>query len=309
MKRLALIVLLLLAAGVELLTGDGFGLPSSLILWKLRLPRMATALLAGGMLSLSGAQLQALFRNPLADPHLMGVSGGAGLGAAIATLAITGTAGWLGGLTLAGAAFAGALLTGFVVVGIAARVPSTGTLLLAGVMLGFVLSALSSILQYTAGEESLKLFYSWMAGSVSTTPASGLALMAAALVPGAALALGASRELDLSLFGDSYATALGVSTGRLRFRVMLGCALMTGAVTAFCGPVGFVGIVAPHLTRRFLGTAVHRTVLPWSLVTGGLLALLADILAHLGPTPLPVGSTLAIIGIPIIITMLWKSGR
>ena len=309
MKRLGLIGLLLLAVALELLTGEGFSLPSALILWKLRLPRMATALLAGGMLALSGAQLQALFRNPLADPHIMGVSGGAGLGAAIVTLAVSGTAGWMGGLTLAGAAFAGALLTGFLVVAIAARVPSTGTLLLAGVMLGFILSAVSSILQYSAGEESLKLFYSWMAGSFSTTPLSGLALMGIALLPGAVLALGSWRELDLALFGDAYASALGVSTGKLRFRVMLGCALMTGAVTAFCGPIGFVGIVAPHLTRRFLGTAQHRTVLPWSLVTGGTLALLADVLAHLGPTPLPVGSTLAIIGIPIIVIMLWRNGR
>ncbi len=309
MKRLILIGLLLLAMALELLTGEGFGLPSALILWKLRLPRMVTALLSGGMLALSGAQLQALFRNPLADPHIMGVSGGAGLGAAIAALALGGTAGWLGGLSLAAAAFAGALLTSFLVVAIAARVPSTGTLLVAGVMLGFILSAVSSILQYSAGEESLKLFYSWMAGSFSTTPASGLGLMAAALLPGAALALGSWRELDLALFGDAYASALGVSAKGLRFRVMLGCALMTGAVTAFCGPIGFVGIVAPHLTRRFLGTAGHRAVLPWSMVTGGILALLADVLAHLGPTPLPVGSTLAIIGIPFIVIMLWRSGR
>ena len=294
---------------LELLTGAGFSLPSALILWKLRLPRLAAALLAGGMLALSGAQLQALFRNPLADPHIMGVSGGAGLGAAIVTLAVSGTAGWMGGLTLAGAAFAGALLTGFLVVAIASRVPSTGTLLLAGVMLGFILSALSSILQYSAGEESLKLFYSWMAGSFSTTPAVGLALMAAALLPGAGLALSSLRELDLVLFGDAYAAAQGVSARRLRFKVMLGCALMTGTVTAFCGPIGFVGIVAPHLTRRFLGTAQHRSVLPWSLVTGGTLALLADVLAHLGATPLPVGSTLALIGIPIIVLMLWREGR
>ena len=162
MKRLGLIAILLVLAAADLLCGNGFSLPADAIFWKLRLPRMLTAVVAGASLALTGAQMQAVFRNPLADPHIMGVSGGAGLGAA---LAVSGLHPWAGGFTMVSAAFAGALVTGLVIVAVAARTQSTGTLLLVGVMLGFVLSALSSILQYSAGEESLKLFYSWPAVS------------------------------------------------------------------------------------------------------------------------------------------------
>ena len=301
MKRLLYISLcLILLCGLDLLTGGGFNIPSEVILWKLRLPRMLTAVVAGAALALSGAQMQAIFRNPLADPHLMGVSGGAGLGAAIAALAVTGLSAWSGGLTLVSAAFAGALLTGLLIVAVAARTESTTTLLLVGVMLGFVLSALSSILQYS-------LFYSWMAGSFSGVSYTGLAFMAALLLVGLALALSQMKALDLILFGDAYAAFSGASLKILRFRVMLGCALTTGAVTAFCGPLGFVGIAAPHIVRRLTGTSAHKTVLPGSMLAGACLALAGDILAHLGRTPLPVGSTLALIGIPLILALLWRN--
>jgi len=298
---------LLVLGGLDLLTGNGLSIPSEAILWKLRLPRMLTAVVAGAALALSGAQMQAIFRNPLADPHLMGVSGGAGLGAALAALAVTGLGAWTGGLTLVSAAFVGALLTGLVITAVAARTESTTTLLLVGVMLGFVLSAVSSILQYSAGEESLKLFYSWMAGSFSGVSYTGLAFMTAMLLAGLALALSQMKALDLILFGDAYAALSGASLRSLRFRIMLGCALTTGAVTAFCGPLGFVGIAAPHIVRRITRTSTHRTVIPGSLVTGACLALAGDILAHVGSTPLPVGSTLAIIGIPLIVALLWRN--
>ena len=307
MKRWGLIALFLLLAAADLLTGNGMGIPADAILWKLRLPRMLTAIVAGASLSLSGAQMQALFRNPLADPHIMGVSGGAGLGAAIAALAISRLSPWAGELTLVSAAFAGALLSGFIIVAVAARTHSTGTLLLVGVMLGFVFSAISSILQYSAGEESLKLFYSWMAGSFSGASYTGLSFMAAMLAVGFAIALLNLKGLDLILFGDQYAALSGAPLKAFRFRVMLGCSLMTGAVTAFCGPLGFVGIAAPHIVRRIFGTSAHKRVLPLSLVAGACLTLAGDILSQLGSTPLPVGSTLALIGIPLILILLWRN--
>lgn len=307
MKRWHFILVLLALMALDLLAGNGFSVPSEAIFWKLRLPRMLTALAAGAALSLSGAQMQAIFRNPLADPHIMGVSGGAGLGAAIAVLLGSGLSAWAGGITMVGAAFIGAMLAGLVIVAVASHTQSTGTLLLVGVMLGFVLSAISSILQYSAGEESLKLFYSWMAGSFSGVSYSGLVLIGCILIAGFVLAFSNFRGLDLVLFGDEYATLSGAPLRAIRFRTMLGCSLMTGAVTAFCGPIGFVGIAAPHLVRRLLSTSAHRTVLPWSMVTGASLALAGDILAHIGPTPLPVGSTLALIGIPLIIILLWRS--
>ncbi|MBQ1912251.1 MAG: iron ABC transporter permease [Bacteroidales bacterium] len=294
-----------MCCALDLLTGNGLNIPAGIILWKLRLPRMLTALVAGSALGLAGAQMQAIFRNPLADPHIMGVSGGAGLGAAIAALTVTSLS-VANGLTLVAAAFIGALLTGLLVVAVSARVSSTGTLLLVGVMLGFILSAISSVLQYSAGEESLKLFYSWMAGSFSGTRYQDLLIMAITLLVGAGLAFSQAKSLDLVLFGDPFAQASGVPLRRLRLLTMLGCALMTGAVTAFCGPIGFAGIAAPHLTRKALGTSRHLSALPGSMCAGACLALLGDILAHIGPTPLPVGSTLAIVGIPLIVWLLWR---
>ena len=305
MKRFGLIlcIALILLSALDLLTGNGFGPVGGALLWKLRLPRMLTALVAGASLALAGMQMQALFRNPLADPHIMGVSGGAGLGAAVVALALGTSAAWFSGMSMALAAFAGAFLTSLLIVVLSARLRST-TLLILGVMLGFVFSALSSILQYSAGEESLKLFYSWMAGSFSGTRPLELIIMAAALLTGLALAVWNRKGLDIILFGEQYASFSGAPLRRIRSLSMLSASLLTGIVTAFCGPLGFVGIVAPHLSRRITGSSAHGKVLPVTLATGACLALVADILANLWPVPLPAGSTLALIGIPLIIWYL-----
>ena len=304
MKYLPALVLLLF---LDLMVGGGgVSWVGGALLWKLRVPRVLTALIAGGALAAGGAQMQAVFRNPLADPHIMGVSGGAGLGAAFATMAL-GTAriaftGW----TVAAAAFLGAGLAAFLVVLVSLRFRSATTLLVFGVMLGFIFSALSSVLQYTAGEESLKLFYSWMAGSFSGCRYQEIALMGGALAIGLVLAIRNGKGLDIILFGEEYASLSGATTRRILILSMLSCCLMTGTVTAFCGPLGFVGIVAPHLARRLTGSSAHRQVLPCSLATGATLALAADILANLWRIPLPVGSTLALIGIPLILILLLR---
>jgi iron complex transport system permease protein len=305
MKYLPGTFLLIVLLGLDLCIGGGsFSLATGSILWKLRVPRALTAVIAGGALAASGAQMQAVFRNPLADPHIMGVSGGAGLGAAIATMALGTSAAFFTGFTVAVAAFLGAFVAAALVVAVSARFRSVPTLLVFGVMLGFIFSALSSVLQYTAGEESLKLFYSWMAGSFSGCRYLEILLMAGALVIGLALAFCNGKGLDIILFGEEYATLSGASTRRILVLSMLSCCLMTGTVTAFCGPLGFVGIVAPHIARRLTGSSVHRQVLPCSLATGASLALAADILANLWPIPLPTGSTLALIGIPLILALL-----
>ncbi len=293
---------------LDLLVGGGsVSLVTGAILWKLRVPRVMTALLAGGALALSGAQMQAVFRNPLADPHIMGVSGGAGLGAAIATMALGVSSSYFTGFTVALAAFLGAFVAAALVVAVSTRFRSTTTLLVFGVMLGFIFSALSSVLQYTAGEESLKLFYSWMAGSFSGSRYMEVILMAGALALGLVLSIVNGKGLDLILFGEEYATLSGASTRRILILSILSACLMTGTVTAFCGPLGFVGIVAPHIARRITGSSAHRQVLPWSLATGATLALAADILANLWPIPLPVGSTLALIGIPLVLVLLLRN--
>ena len=306
LPALGLLALLLLDL---LVGGGGVSMATGAVLWKLRVPRVLTAVIAGGALAASGAQMQAVFRNPLADPHIMGVSGGAGLGAAIATMVIGSSAAFFTGFSVAIAAFLGAALAAALVVAVSARFRSATTLLVFGVMLGFIFSALSSVLQYTAGEESLKLFYSWMAGSFSGSRYLEIVLMAGALAIGLILAFCNSKGLDIILFGEEYATLSGASTRRILVLSMLSCCLMTGTVTAFCGPLGFVGIVAPHIARRLTGASTHRQVLPWSLATGAGLALAADILANIWPIPLPVGSTLALIGIPLILILLLRQQR
>lgn len=312
MKRLwvgAAAVAAMAAAGLCVGSG-GWGLPEAgAVLWRLRVPRVATALIAGAALAVAGAELQSLFRNPLADPHIMGVSGGAGLGAALATLAAGGLSGAGTGLPGAGvacAAFLGAVAASGLIVAAATRTRSTATLLIFGVLLGFVFSAVTSVLQYTAREESLRLFYSWAAGSFTGTRYGELALMAGALVIGLGMALRDRKGLDIMLFGDAYAELAGAPLRRIRLRTMAGCCLMTGAVTAFCGPVGFVGIVAPHLARRALGTAQHGTVLVGAALAGSLVSLFADGLSQAFPSPVPVGSTMALIGIPAILFILLR---
>ena len=212
----------------------------------------------------------------------------------------------LSGLTVAGAAFAGALLTSALVTVVASRLHDAPTLLVFGVMLGFVFSAVTAILEYSANAESLKVFYSWSAGSFSgnTLPQAGIMAVAAAV--GLALAAMNSSGLDAALFGDDYSAMTGVPIRRVRIVSVIGSCLMAGTVTAFCGPLGFVGIVAPHIARRLAGTSVHWKVIPATMACGASIALAADILSQVFPTPLPVGSTMALIGIPVILAILLK---
>lgn len=298
-------VLLLMAADL-CAGGSGFGLPDKVIFMKLRLPRMLTAILAGASLSLAGLQMQTIFRNPLADPHIMGVSAGAGTGAAIATLIIgSSLPAALSGLTVVSAAFVGALLSSALVMLVSSRIHSATTLLIFGVMLGFVFSAITSILEYSANAESLKVFYSWSAGSFIGNGIMGLLIISAALLAGIVLALVANRGLDLLLFGEEYAAMAGTNPSHIRNISMVGSCLMAGAVTAFCGPLGFVGIVAPHIARTLTASSVHLRTIPATLLVGSGLSLVADILSQVFPVPLPVGSTMAVIGIPIIIYIMF----
>ncbi len=308
MKRTVSIALLvLLLAGVDLLCGGGgFSAAPEAVMLKLRLPRVLTALLAGAALALSGMQMQAIFRNPLSDPHIMGVSAGAGLGAAIAVVATAGAGMLVHGVALSGAAFAGAALVSLMIILISRRIGDPVTLLISGVMLGFIFSAVSSILQYTAGEESLKIYYSWAAGSFEGSRYGEIGIIALALLVGILLTLKNARGLDIILFGDEYAALAGADVRSIRRGAMTATCLMTGAVTAFCGPIGFVGIIAPHIARRLTGTSMHRRVLPAAMLSGSAIALSADILSRIWPIPLPVGSTMALVGIPFILVILLR---
>lgn len=282
------------------------------VVMQIRLPRLLTAVLAGAALALSGAQMQAVFRNPLADPHILGVSAGAGTGAAAVMLA-GGTAMFSGtvasGLGMAAGAALGAVAVSAVIMAVSSRVDSRSALLVMGVMIGFVMSAVTSIIQYQVDDTRLRMFWNWSAGSFGGNGWMETAVMAACLAAGSVISISGNKGLSILLFGDEYARAAGADVKRIRFTAMLSCCLMTGAVTAFCGPIGFVGIVAPHVVRMVSGESGMNVVLPLSLVAGSVMGLAGDILSRLFPTPVPVGSAVAILGIPLVFLIMYTSRR
>ena len=294
------IILLALACLADITWG---GLAGRDIMLHLRLPRMATALLAGAAMALSGTQMQSIFRNPLADPHIMGISSGAALGAALATM-YSGPA--LGGTSIVMSASIGAAGAAAIILFASNRFCNASILLIFGVMLGFIITAIVSILQFSSDAESLKIFYSWSAGSFSNTTWGETAIIAGTLVAGLTIASFNHKGLDLILFGDEFTELSGAVPSRIRLSALLSCSLMTGAVTAFCGPLGFVGIIGPHIAKALLGTSAHKAVLPASLLTGGLIGVCSDLISRMPPSPMPVASTMALLGIPVILYIMLK---
>ncbi len=298
------LAVLVLAAGADMMCGGAAG---AQVLLHLRTPRVLTALLAGASLALTGGQMQSVLRNPLADPHIMGVSAGAALGAALATM-LGGHAlpGIFQGITIAAAAFAGALGAAAVILMASRRFRTASALLIFGVMLGFIVNALVAILQFSSDAESLKMFYSWSAGSFSNAGWNEIGILTVTLSIGLLMAIGNAKGLDIILFGDEFAAMAGAPVQRIRLRAILGCSLMTATVTAFCGPLGFVGIVAPHMARGIFRTSSHRIIIPACMLTGAMTALAADLLSQISSSPLPVASTMAIVGVPVILYILLK---
>ena len=294
------LVLLIVTCIADLTWG---GIADADIMMHLRLPRMATALLAGAAMALSGSQMQSIFRNPLADPHIMGISSGAALGAALATMH-TGAA--LAGMSIAISASIGAAGAAGIILYASGRFRNASILLIFGVMLGFIITAIVSILQFSSDAESLKSFFSWSAGSFSNTTWGETAIIACTLAAGLIIASFNHKGLDLILFGDEFTELSGGIPSKIRLSALLSCSLMTGAVTAFCGPLGFVGIIGPHIAKALLGTSAHKAVLPASLLTGGLIGVCADMISRMTPSPVPVASTMALLGIPVILYIMLK---
>ncbi len=277
------------------------------VLMLLRLPRTVTAMLAGAALSLAGLQMQSIFRNPIADPHIMGISSGAALGAAAVTLCAASSIGSrFHEISVAAAAFIGAGAGAAVIMAASKKVRSAATLLIFGVMLGFMANAIVAALQFSTDAESLKIFYSWSAGSFSFVTWPQIIIMAAAICTGCAAALVNMKGLDILLFGDEFAAAAGADPRHIRLLAMFSCCLCTGAVTAFCGPIGFAGIVAPHIAKWAMGSSSHRSTIAGAMLCGSIICLGADLLSQMSGTPLPVSGTMAFIGIPLILYILLK---
>jgi iron complex transport system permease protein len=279
------------------------------LVMELRLPRVALAALVGACLAAAGVLYQALFRNALADPYILGVSSGAGLGAALA-FSITGT----GALALVGppvAAFLGALLTILVVAALATRrgVMDTLSLLLAGVAVSYTLAALTSFVLVLRREQMSRIVF-WMMGGLQGATWAQVGVVAVMLGAGLAVALVFARELNIMLLGDERAGELGVNVERVK-RVMLAAAsLVVSAAVSVSGLIGFVGLMTPHAARLVLGPD-HRLLVPASVLCGAIVMVLADLVARvvLAPVELPVGIVTALAGGPVFVWLLIRTRR
>lgn len=280
------------------------------ILWSFRLPRACTALLSGVALSLCGVQMQTLFRNPLADPYVLGISSGAGLGVAFFVMGFSaGVIPWMMHLGMATAAWAGALSVSFVIMAAAKRLRNTMSLLILGIMIGSVGSAFISMLQYISSASALKMYVLWTLGSFTGVSGVSLMMMAALIVSGVILSVYNSKDLNVLLMGETYARSIGVQMVAIRRRIFISTALLAGSVTAFCGPIGFIGIAVPHLSRMIFKNANHKVLIPSSALLGAVTMLFADLVSQLpgNQQVLPVNTVTALLGIPVIILIILQN--
>ncbi len=278
------------------------------IVLDFRLPKALTGALAGAALAVSGLLMQTLFRNPLAGPYVLGVSAGASLGVAMVVLSAgAGASQLLAGFGLAGdlglvaaaSAGSGAALG---LVFLAAKRVSTLTLLILGVLFGYATSALVTVLVHFSLAERIQSYLTWTFGSFGGVTWSQLRVLAPVLAAGLALAAAASKPANALLLGESYAASMGVAVTRARYLILASTALLAGAVTAFCGPIAFLGVAVPHLVRGLLGSADHRLLIPASVLAGASVALASDLVAQLpgSRAVLPLNAVTALIGAPVI---------
>jgi len=284
------------------------------ILWSLRLPRACTALLAGAALSVCGAQMQTLFRNPLADPYVLGISSGAGLGVAFfvmgySTGAFITKIPWIMHLGTAAAAWIGALTVSFLVMAAAKRLRNTMSLLILGIMIGSVGGALISLFQYFSSASALKIYVLWTLGSFGGVTDIPLSIMAILIALGLGLSVYNIRALNALTMGETYAKSLGIQVNAVRNRIFISTALLAGSVTAFCGPIGFIGIAVPHLARLLFKNANHKVLIPATALLGASIMLLADLTAQLPGSGqlLPINTVAALLGIPVIILIILQN--
>ncbi len=279
------------------------------IIIDIRLIKALMAIFAGAALSVSGLQMQTLFRNPLAGPYVLGVSSGASLGVALFILGapLMGMAGVgaLSTLGLAGAAWIGAAAILAAVSAVSRRIKDIMVILILGMMIGSAVSAVVQILQYMSSEESLKSFVVWTMGSLGDVTTSQLWLVAPAIILGLAIAVALIKPMNLLMLGEPYARTMGLNITRTRGLILLSTTLLAGTITAFCGPIGFIGLAMPHLSRILLRDADHRKLMPAAALTGAVAMLLCDIFSKM--LTLPVNTITALLGIPIVIWVVVRN--
>lgn len=302
---------------IGILLGRGAEHPAwEKIITAIRLPKAATAVIAGAALSVSGLQMQTLFRNPLAGPSVLGISAGASLGVAVVMLASGGAAnafairqlGFGGSWLIVIAATLGAMAVLLIVLGIAVRIRDNVVLLIVGIMVGNITISLISIWQYFSEPEQIQDYLIWTFGSLGGVLGPQLAVLGAVVALGLLVSFSASKSLNVLLLGENYARSLGMSTFFVRVSVIAATSLLAGSVTGFCGPIGFIGIAVPHLTRSMLDTSDHRFLMPSCCLVGGILMLACDIVAQMPgtQTTLPINAVTALLGSPVVIWVIMK---
>lgn len=290
------------------LTGGEVAASTVKIVRSIRLVKAVVALLAGAALAVSGLQMQTLFRNPLAGPYVLGISSGASFGVALlllgAPLLGLGGSSLIASFGMAGAAWVGAAVILTMVAILSRRIKDIMVILILGMMCSSGIDAVVQILQYLSSEGALKSFVIWTMGSLGDVTTPQLALLAVAVVFGLVLAVAVIKPLNLLLLGEQYARTMGLNIRRTRRMVFLSTTLLAGTVTAFCGPVGFIGLAVPHLARMLFREADHRILIPASALTGSAVLLVCDLISKL--FTLPINTITALMGIPIVVWVVWR---
>ena len=280
-----------------------------LIVLDIRLVKAIVAILAGMALSVSGLQMQTLFRNPLAGPYVLGISSGASLGVALFILGMPlvgiATNSTMSSIGTAGAAWLGSALILAFVASVSTRIKDIMVILILGMMISSGVSAVVQILQYLSNEEALKSFVIWTMGSLGDVTANQLHLMLPAVLLGLVVSVAVIKPLNLLLLGEQYARTMGLNVRRSRYLIFLSTTLLAGTITAFCGPIGFVGLAIPHIARMLFSNADHRILLPASALCGAVVLLTCDIISKW--LTLPINTITALLGIPIVIWVVIRN--
>ncbi len=292
------------------------GNETDIIILKFRLPKALTALLAGIALSLSGLLMQTVFRNPMAGPYVLGVSSGASLGVALVILGFepvlnSGLPGVAGNWILVIAAWIGAGTVLLLIMVISARIRDIMTILILGIMLSSGISALVTVLQYFSNETMLKAYVIWTMGSLGNLTSGQLAVLATTVSAGILLSLFTMKMLNALLLGENYAESMGLNVKLARLVIFLCTSILAGSVTAFCGPIGFIGIAVPHIARIVFRTSDHKVLMPGTVLIGGSLMLISDMISQLpgSENVLPVNAITSFIGIPVVMWVIFRNHK
>lgn len=274
------------------------------ILLNLRLPRLLTAIVAGISLSVAGLMMQTLFRNPLAGPYILGVSSGASLGVGLLVLLGTLLGYSASSWAVIVAAIIGAYAVLVVVIGISSRIKNNVALLIVGMMIGSIAGALVNILQNFANPDALKLFIVWSMGNLSSVTWTQMPVLLTSLSVGLIISVFLIKPLNGLQLGENYARALGVDVRTVRLWLVISTGLLAGSITAFCGPIAFIGVAIPHLSRGILQSGNHRLTLPMSALLGSIVLVICDLISNLFTYPLPISTVSALFAAPVIIWVI-----